>query len=217
MLLPCSIQAMTKTKTSNAGSALIQTATGLFQSRWACWKKFYIYKLQIHVMLRARYLLGHLFLLKRNGAFQWILTPETNWRLPHRKDSIHDIFGMSCVWKLILPGKILKKLQDYPVLPRSAGVKKDYKLASSRFAVMFFRCILGRSWESLCGIINVGKKTELSGNWDRSFYRFSTFFSLPVFDSARFICSQLEPVRPPLTLFFYLKNSFSSFVILVWS
>lgn len=73
MLLPCSIQAMTKTKTSNAGSALIQTATGLFQSRWACWKKFYIYKLQIHVMLRARYLLGHLFLLKRNAAFQWIL------------------------------------------------------------------------------------------------------------------------------------------------
>ena len=115
------------------------------------------------------------------------------------------------------PRKILKKLQDYPVLPRSAGVKKDYILASSRFAVMFFRCILGRSWESLCGIINVGKKTELSGNWDRSFYRFSTFFSLLVFDSARFICSQLEPVRPPLTLFFYLKNSFSSFVILVWS
>ena len=73
MLLPCSIQAMTKTKTSNAGSALIQTATGLFQSRWACWKKFYIYKLQIHVMLRPRYLLGHLFLLKRNAAFQWIL------------------------------------------------------------------------------------------------------------------------------------------------
>ena len=115
------------------------------------------------------------------------------------------------------PRKILKKLQDYPVLPRSAGVKKDYILASSRFAVMFFRCILGRSWESLCGIINVGKKTELSGNWDRSFYRFSTFFSLPVFDSARFICSQLEPVRPPLTLFFNLKNSFSSSVILVWS
>ena len=113
---------------------------------------------------------------------------------------------MSCVWKLILPGKILKKLQDYPVLPRSAGVKKDYILASFRFAVMFFRCILGRSWESLCGIINVGKKTELSGNWDRSFYRFSTFFSLPVFDSARFICSQLEPVRPPLTFFFLFKK-----------
>ena len=118
------------------------------------------------------------------------------------------------------PRKNIEKTSRLSSTAKVGGCEKRlyiYILASSRFAVMFFRCILGRSWESLCGIINVGKKTELSGNWDRSFYRFSTFFSLPVFDSARFICSQLEPVRPPLTLFFYLENSFSSFVILVWS
>ena len=72
------------------------------------------------------------------------------------------------------------------------GAKKDYILPSSRFAVMFSRRILSTSWESLCGIINVGKKTVLCGNWGRSLYRFSTFFPwrfliLPVF--------HLSPVR----------------------
>lgn len=167
-------------------------------------------------MLRARYLFGHLFLfLKRNAAFQQRLKQTEN---SHTARILFTIFSACLVsgnWSF--PEKIFKKLQDYPVLPRSAGVKKDYILASSRFAVMFFRHILGKSWESLCGIINVEKKTELSGNWDTSFYRFSTFFSLPVFDSACFICPQLEPVRPPLTLFFIKKKPFSSPVILVWS